>query len=353
MDLKEEVKRLLLEYKDSKQKGLELQEANTKSWFIKPFLEALGYKGKMCYVEYIPDPNDKKPDKVDYALLKSEKPIIFVEAKPLDENLEKHHSQLKKYYNVNGDVEFAILTNGNEYQFYADINNKNQLDEEPFIKFCLEEIDDEIIQLLLRFSVEKYNSDELKKLAFKIKHLSTLEKQLKDPDDEFVRAISRYIFGSQKKLSLDVTGEIILMLGSKLSKTPPATIIETPKPPLPITPSPPIHNALNFFEIGDLAGKKIDSYSWEGQLKKCKFWRDVLVEIFKMLYSQDKEKFIRLNKKMRHKLSNDDSIFRRPKHISDNFFIDTNSDTNSKRSDLKLLLEHFEKKDSLYITLRN
>ena len=221
MNLKSKISALQNNYE--KYKNNKIGERTTESWFIEPFLDILGYdvrEPKLVKPQYRIDPNAKNADKVDYAILKDGKPIIFVEGKPLDDDLDKYHSQLKKYFNLESNVNIGILTNGNEYQFYTDIKDKNQLDEEPFLTFCLEEIDDEIIELLPRFSVNEYNIVELKKLAIKIKHLSTLEKQLKDPDDEFIKAISKYIFGSQKKSNLDMTKEIILMLDSKLSKTP-------------------------------------------------------------------------------------------------------------------------------------
>ncbi|MCY4560880.1 MAG: type I restriction enzyme HsdR N-terminal domain-containing protein [Flavobacteriaceae bacterium] len=357
MDLKDELNRQLVSYKKRKQKDEHTSEANTKMWFINPFLGALGYRHTLCFQEYDPDPNAKKPDKVDYALLKDGKPIIFVEAIPLDENLGKYHSRLKKYFNVNKDVEFGILTNGNEYQFYTDIEDKNQLDETPFLIFCLEEIDNEIRELLLQFSVENYNFGRLKKLATKRKHLSELERQFISPEDKFVRAISKCIFGSQRRSYLDLSKEIILMFGSKLPNAKSFKPIEDLEPTLPeaLSPSPTPQSEVNFFELGDLTGKKISSYTWEGQPKVCKNWSALFQEICIILYNQDKEKFLQVNEKMYsfHKLVSDKSRYRISKHISDNLYIGIDSSTHYKKADLERLLESFEKKDSLYITLSN
>ena len=353
MDLKESIDELQKKYENFK--GKRLGERRTEAKFIEPFLDFLGYnvhndtKSYLVQPQYIIDHKAKKPYKVDYAILKKNgKPTIFVEGKPLDENLDQYHSQLKKYFNVNKDVEFAIITNGNEYQFYTDIEDKNQLDEKPFLRFCLKEINNEIIEALNLFSSKYYDPIELKKHAKKRRNISALEKQFKSPEDEFVSVISKYIFRSQKRASLCLVKDFILKLSSKLPDTPSDITTEPAKSPLPLKP-----NEVNFFELGDLGGKKIISYRWEGQLKECKFWAELIVDIFKNLYKEDEEKFIVINKKMSHRIRIGKYKLSNPKHIYESFFIDTNTINNTKKADILLLLEHFEKKDSLYVTLRN
>ena len=112
-------------------------ESQTRDYLIKPFLRALGY---------LPDnPNDVKAEytadfvgrgsKVDYALYKGGKPIIFIEAKSatIATLTHSHTKQLQYYLATKLEARFGILTNGLEYRFYADIDNPNVMDDEPFL----------------------------------------------------------------------------------------------------------------------------------------------------------------------------------------------------------------------------
>ncbi|MCL1415443.1 endonuclease, partial [Escherichia coli] len=49
--------------------------------------------------EYSADFGIKKGEKVDYALFKENEPIIFIEAKSVNENLNNHDAQLARYFN--------------------------------------------------------------------------------------------------------------------------------------------------------------------------------------------------------------------------------------------------------------
>jgi len=85
--------------------------------------------------EYVSDFGIKKGEKVDYAIFKNGVPIIFVEAKSVNEKLDKHNSQLYRYFNATPDVKIAMITNGVDYHFYTDLNQDNIMDNEPFFFF--------------------------------------------------------------------------------------------------------------------------------------------------------------------------------------------------------------------------
>lgn len=75
-------------------------------------------------------------EKVDYAIIRDWEPVILIEAKWCDEKLDKHDSQLFRYFCATK-AKFAILTNGIIYKFYTDIENINKMDEKPFWIFDL------------------------------------------------------------------------------------------------------------------------------------------------------------------------------------------------------------------------
>ena len=74
---------------------------------------------------------------MDYAIVIDGVPAILIEDKYAGENLDKHGSQLFRYYATTS-AKFGILTNGIEYRFYTDLENQNKMDEVPFCDFRAE-----------------------------------------------------------------------------------------------------------------------------------------------------------------------------------------------------------------------
>lgn len=96
-----------------------LNEQDTKAALIEPVLRALGWDtGDVDEVarEYRAKRHDKP---VDYGLLLRREPRLFIEAKPLRENLSDHKwaNQIMGYASVAG-VPWIVLTNGEEWRIY-------------------------------------------------------------------------------------------------------------------------------------------------------------------------------------------------------------------------------------------
>jgi hypothetical protein len=110
LDVAERIER----YRDKR-----IGEQNTKATLIVPVLRALGWNVEdldEVHLEY----RFKSPDKpVDYALMLQRKPVLFIEAKGLDEDLNDRRwaSQVISYAAVAG-VEWVMLTNGDGYRIY-------------------------------------------------------------------------------------------------------------------------------------------------------------------------------------------------------------------------------------------
>lgn len=99
-------------------RGKSLKETPTRTVFIEPMLEALGWDIRdLDEVEPEYSTVDGKP--VDYALKINRKPVIYLEAKPLDDSLEdmKSVTQTVNYANADG-IDWCILTNGRQYRVY-------------------------------------------------------------------------------------------------------------------------------------------------------------------------------------------------------------------------------------------
>ena len=174
-------------------------EEATKHSLVLPFFQLLGYDvfdPNVVVPEFTADVGIKKGEKVDYAIMCDNKPFIIVEAKNYTENLDKHTSQLFRYFTVVS-AKFAILTNGIEYRFYTDIDDKNKMDEKPFLVIDLENLQSRDIKALSRFSKEELNVDAILELASRQRNIILIKKifeeQTKKPNDDFTRFFAKSI----------------------------------------------------------------------------------------------------------------------------------------------------------------
>jgi hypothetical protein len=177
-----------------------LTEEATKHSLVMPFINLLGYD-VFNPLEVVPEFNAdlgiKKGEKIDYAIIKDNQPVIFIECKNHEENLNIHHSQLFRYFSVTP-VKFAILTNGIKYQFYTDLEEVNKMDLNPFFEIDLLNLRSNQIEELKKFHKENFDSDLITSTAAQLKLLTTyknlLEKELSDPSEDFVRYFAKSIY---------------------------------------------------------------------------------------------------------------------------------------------------------------
>ncbi|MBA2850930.1 hypothetical protein HNP86_001061 [Methanococcus maripaludis] len=169
-------------------------EETTKQSLIIPFVQTLGFEvfnPLEVRPEYIADFGKKKGEKVDYALFKDKKPVIFIEAKSVNENLKNHDAQLSRYFNAVPEVKLAILTNGVEYKFFTDLNSENMMDDSPFLTLNILNLKDSDYETIQKFKKDEFNKEELLNHAEELVYMSalrgTLRNLFKNPNDDFVR----------------------------------------------------------------------------------------------------------------------------------------------------------------------
>lgn len=172
-----------------------LTEEATKTSLIMPFFAMLGYDvfNHMEFVpEFIADVGIKKGEKVDYAIVIDDEPTILVEAKSVNEKLEKHDAQLFRYFTTSK-ARFAILTNGIEYRFFTDLEEKNIMDSTPFLTVDLLNMRDSDIAELKKFSKENFDKSNILSSAEDLKYCGLIKQYFKEtftnPTDEFVKLI--------------------------------------------------------------------------------------------------------------------------------------------------------------------
>ena len=176
---------------------IETEEA-TKTAFIIPFISnVLGYDvtdPREVIPEYTADIGRKKGEKVDFAIKSGNDFRFLIECKKIGEPLDlSHATQLVRYFNVT-DTEFAILTNGEVYQFYAQLDAVNRMDEKPFMTLDLSAIDSRIFPHLEMCTKANFDSDSIAAKAEELKYVSQLRKEIaaefKSPSVDFVRMLT-------------------------------------------------------------------------------------------------------------------------------------------------------------------
>ena len=180
-------------------------EEATKTAMIMPFFGILGYDvfNPLEFVpEYVADVGIKKGEKVDYAILdKKQCPIILIEAKCCNESLDKHGSQLFRYFSTTS-AKFGILTNGVIYQFYTDLAEQNRMDTKPFLTVNLLNLKDSDIADLYQFKKDIFTIGSVLAKAAELNYNDQIKqfllKQLEEPDNNFVSYILTDIYAGRR-----------------------------------------------------------------------------------------------------------------------------------------------------------
>lgn len=202
MDFSEKIKEFS-ERVNSIKDSISTEEA-TKTAIILPFFSALGYdifNPNEFLPEFVADIGIKKGEKVDYAIILNGEPVILIEAKAINKNLEKHDSQLFRYF-ATTKAKFAILTNGIKYLFYTDIEEVNKMDTTPFLEIDILNLNESSINELKRFIKSNFNIDEVFSNASILKYINSfkliLSKQLECPTDNFIKVFLQDIYKGPK-----------------------------------------------------------------------------------------------------------------------------------------------------------
>lgn len=195
-------KMILLSDKIKQQASAIQTEEATKTAFIMPFIHSiLGYdvfNPEEVIPEYICDVGTKKGEKIDYAILRDGEVQILFECKKIGEPLNLNHAgQLFRYFHVTS-ARIAVLTNGQIYQFYTDLDAPNRMDEKPFLTLDLCEIDDYVVPELVKITKSDFDVESIVSAAGELKYVGQIKKviatQFSTPEDEFVKFIASRVY---------------------------------------------------------------------------------------------------------------------------------------------------------------
>ena len=199
MDFIEQIQ--ALSSKIEKLKDTITTEEATKTAFIMPFIQALGYNifdPQEVTPEFTADIGSKKGEKVDYAIFLNGHPIMLFECKLCNTDLtDKQAAQLRRYFHVT-EARIGILTNGIVYRFYSDLEQTNVMDKRPFMEIDLLNLEEPLIKELKKLSKANFQLEEMLSTANELKYIREikifLKKQLEDPSGVFVRFFASQVY---------------------------------------------------------------------------------------------------------------------------------------------------------------
>lgn len=178
-------------------------EESTKHAFVLPFINLLGYdtfNPTEVVPEFTADLGLKKGEKVDYAIFQHNEPILIIECKNWKENLTVHNSQLFRYFHVTK-TRFALLTNGIHFQFFTDLDEKNKMDEKPFLEFDITNLKDNVVNEITKFHKSNFDVNNIVNNASSLKYTKEIKKlineELNEPTFDFIRLFANKVYNGR------------------------------------------------------------------------------------------------------------------------------------------------------------
>lgn len=173
--------------------ALKTEEA-TKHALVLPFLSALGYdvfNPLEVVPEFIADVGEAKGEKVDYAVFNGSNIAMIVECKTYGATLDvKKANQLFRYFNTR-DAKVGVLTNGDQYQFFTDLERPNVMDSIPFLDVHVTSLTGAETEELAKFCKDSFDIEDVLSAASELRYTkaikSTISAEWDNPSDGYVR----------------------------------------------------------------------------------------------------------------------------------------------------------------------
>lgn len=184
--------------------AIETEEA-TKNAFVMPFIgQVLGYdvfNPSEVIPEFTADVGTKKGEKIDYALVHGGAVQMLIEVKKVAEPLRlEHASQLYRYFAVTN-ARVAILTNGQVWEFYTDLDEPNRMDPKPFLVLDLAAVDRTLLPELAKLTKESFDLGSVLSAAGELKYIGAIKRELaaefREPSEDWVKFLGVRVFSGK------------------------------------------------------------------------------------------------------------------------------------------------------------
>lgn len=180
---------------------LETEEA-TKTAVILPFIaQVLGYDvfdPSEVIPEFTADVGTKKGEKIDYAIQRDGQVQMLIECKKIGTPLDINHaSQLFRYFHVSN-ARIGVLTNGQLWYFFTDLDRPNRMDERPFLQLDLADVDPHALPELKKLTKPAFDLDSVLSAAEELKYVSSLKREIgrlfREPSEDFERVLISHVY---------------------------------------------------------------------------------------------------------------------------------------------------------------
>lgn len=185
-------------------------EEAAKSALVMPFLQTLGYDAfdpRVVVPEFTADIGTKKGEKVDYAIVKDEEPIILIECKNIGDALdESKAAQLHRYFHNIPSARVGILTDGVRYKFFSDLDKPNIMDSRPFMDIDFNQFDESLLDDLRKLTNDKFDVDTALCAAQNLKYTREIKKifkqELEEPTDAFIKHFASQVYSGAMRANV-------------------------------------------------------------------------------------------------------------------------------------------------------
>jgi len=177
-------------------------EEATKTAVVLPFIaQVLGYDvfdPSEVLPEFTADIGTKKGEKVDFAILREGEVQMLIECKQIGAPLDINHaSQLFRYFHVTN-ARIGVLTNGQRWHFFTDLDQPNKMDQRPFLRLDLLDVDPYALPELQKLKKATFDLDSVLSAAEELKYVSGIKAEIGDqfnqPSEEFVRLLAASVY---------------------------------------------------------------------------------------------------------------------------------------------------------------
>lgn len=170
----------------------QMDEANTKAAILRDFLDLLDWEiPTNTQLEYSVEAFGQTY-KVDYALILEGTPVAFLEAKGVDTALTGDHDEQLSSYMTNKNVNYGILTNGEQYRFFQRRVDASNVNVQRVGDIDLQDLPDRIA-VLNAYTKNAIESGEAGKILGRINELREAREALETEKDELATDLAEIL----------------------------------------------------------------------------------------------------------------------------------------------------------------
>ncbi|HEY2708722.1 MAG TPA: type I restriction endonuclease [Caulobacteraceae bacterium] len=144
-------------------------EEAAKIALVIPFIGFLGYdttNPAEVTPEHAADFSQKYPNKVDFAIMQDGLPVMAIECKGVGVTRVDDKGQLKSYFNAAKTVKLGVLSDGIVWDFFADSDDPNLMDDSAFLSLDLRkvsegQVSDQVVEGLQQLKKGSYNPENI------------------------------------------------------------------------------------------------------------------------------------------------------------------------------------------------